>query len=118
MHMQVSDAGRRMSDIVNGKIVAHPFDEMKNSWMAFKLLDGSSDGNLYDSKSDAVRHQLDEFSCCYLFMRECMSGMSARDATIYMEFNRKAHAAGMRMPDPAQVIAPTGRDMIEAKLLS
>lgn len=114
-HRQASEAGKRMADIVNGKLAAHPFDELKSSWMAFKLFDGSSDGNLYDSKADAVRHQLDEFSCAYMCLRNLLGGVTARDATLFIEFNRRAYDAGFRMSDPQDIITPTTREHLVPK---
>lgn len=37
----------------------------ENSWVALSLEDGSSDGILYDSKVDAISHQLHEFAYAY-----------------------------------------------------
>lgn len=96
----ISDAAKRMSDIINGKAIAHPFDELVSSWMAFKLSDGSSDGNLYPSRADAERHQIDPDNCAYVSMRDSAKGMSARSAQAYLTYCRMAHDNGFKLPDP------------------
>lgn len=96
----VPDDAKRFADIVNGYIAFVQPEELRTKWIAVRLSDGGHDGTLYDSKRDAVRHQLDEFLCCYFSFRNTMNGISARDAHYYLEYNRKLYAGGARMPDP------------------
>jgi hypothetical protein len=95
-----SDAAKRCAEAVNLHIEANRADifAVIGKWIAVKLEDGRSDGNLYDRKADAVRHQPDEFACCYI--RLPMTRMSLKEAEIFLQFNRNLHAAGARMPDP------------------
>lgn len=96
----VSDAGKRASDIINSYLVFTPWDEIKGKWVAIRLSDGGSDGTLYDSKRDAVRHQSDEFLCAYVSYRNMMQGCTPHEMDRFLEFNRKAYDAGFRLPDP------------------
>jgi hypothetical protein len=112
---QLADAAKRASAIVNGYITFMPWDELCRKWIAFRLSDGGSDGVLYDSKRDAVRHQSDEFLCFYQSMRNMMGGANERDMAIFIKWNRDAYNAGFRLPDPddvnggREVIMTTGR---------
>lgn len=102
---EVIDPARRAADIVNGHLAAHPFEEIRTKWVAIRLADGGSDGVLYDSKRDAVRHQVDEFRCAYVALRSLLGGATAREMHRFLDYCRKAYDAGYRLPDPD---APTG----------
>jgi hypothetical protein len=118
------DPARRAADIINGLLVAHPWDECKGSWVAIRLSDGGSDGVLYDSKRAAVRHQTNEFTCAYVALRSLMGGATAREMAHFLSYCRKAYDAGFRLPDPdapsggPDLIAPVTRQdmMTQAKL--
>lgn len=92
-----SDAARRCSDVINLHVAAHKFNAF-GKWAAIRLSDGGSDGVLYDTKADAVRHQLHETQCAYVCIPA--DGMGPREAEIYLEFNRKLYDNGMRLSDP------------------
>lgn len=96
----VSDAAKRCADIVNGYLSYVPADEIRTKWVAIRLADGGSDGNLYDSKQDAVRHQSDEKLCAYISYRNCMGGITPLEAEKYLQWNRAAYDMGARLPDP------------------
>jgi hypothetical protein len=102
-----SDAARRCSDIVNTHLVANRANAGK--WVAIRLSDGGSDGVLYDTRPDAIRHQLHETQCAYVCIPP--TGMPPKDAEAFLAFNRKLYDAGFRMPDPVQpnreIIMPT-----------
>lgn len=105
------DAGKRASDIVNLHLTFGLWEELQRKWLAFKLADGSSDGVLYDSKQDAVRHQIDERLCAYVAFRNLGAGGSTpRDMSIFLQFSRDAYDAGFRLPDPDA--ADGGRDVL------
>lgn len=99
----VSGAARRCADVINGYLHSHPVDELRNSWIAIRLSDGGSDGTLYDSKRDAVRHQLWEFQCAYVSFRNLMGGITPLEAERFLDYNRRAYDAGFRLPDPDDV---------------
>jgi hypothetical protein len=95
-----SDAAKRASDIINSYRAFIPWDELKQKWLAIRLSDGGYDGVLYDSKRDAVRHQLDEFLCAYICFRNLVGGATPKEMEIFLKFNRDAYDAGFRLPDP------------------
>lgn len=92
-----SDSARRLSDHVNLAVSVEGFNVF-GRWMAARLSDGGTDGRTYESRSEAVRFQLHEFQCAYL--RVPPTGMSAQEAEIFLEFNRRLYNNGYRMPDP------------------
>ena len=94
-----SDAAKRCSDVVN--LAMHCGDWGK--WVAIRLLDGGSDGVVYDTRQDAIRHQFYEFFCCYVMVPP--SGMQPPEAEEFMAFNRELYDAGFRMTDP-EVVKP------------
>lgn len=107
---ELVEAGKRASDMANSFLAWYsPFD-IRNKWLAFKLEDGSSDGTLYDSKRDAVRHQSDERRCAYFSFRNCLGGTNAREMAIFILWNRDAYERGFRMPDPDDVHG--GKDVL------
>lgn len=97
---ELADAGKRASDIINLHLAFTPFEQLQSKWMAFRLQDGSSDGVLYDSKRDAVRHQLDEFLCFYVPFRHLAAGSKPHEMEVFIKFNRDAYDHGFRLPDP------------------
>jgi hypothetical protein len=117
------ECGKRMSDVLNLHLNFHDRDELLHKWVAFKLQDGSSDGVLYDSKRDAVRHQFSEFHCAYISFRNLGGGTNPKDCAIFLQFTRDAYDAGMRLPDPddasggPDAIVTTGqRDWIKHRI--
>lgn len=95
-----SDAAKRASDIINSYRTFTPWDELKNKWLAIRLSDGGTDGNIYDNKRDAVRCQLDEFLCAYVCFINLQGGSTPAEMEIFLKFNRDAYDAGFRLPDP------------------
>lgn len=103
----ITDAGKRCSDIVQ----QHVADGNWNRWIAVRLSDGGTDGILYDSRADAVNHQLHETLCAYLLIPP--TGMSAKSGTSYLETHRKIYDGGMRCIDPdREVIIPHRKDLL------
>jgi hypothetical protein len=96
----LADAGKRASDLANLYITFMPWEELRTKWMAIRLIDGSSDAVLYDSKRDAVKHQIDERLCAYFAFRNCGGGTNPRDMAVFLTFARDAYDAGFRLPDP------------------
>lgn len=105
----VTDAAKRMSGIVNGLVTFTPLWELKSKWIAIRLADGGYDGTLYDTREDAIRHQLDERFCAYVAMQSMIQGANPRDCAIYLEYHRQAYDANMRLhePEAPQLILPT-----------
>lgn len=119
----VTDAAKRAYDIVKSYAVFVDYSERINAWVAIRLADGGSDGTLYQSKREAVRHQADEFLCAYFSYRGAPEGFSSpKDAAIWLEYHREAYNHGFRTPDPdaasggPELIMPAGRELIAAQL--
>jgi hypothetical protein len=67
-------------------------------WIAVRLSDGGSDGSLYDTRADAVRHQLHETLCAYVKVPP--GGMQPNEADIFLNYHRDLYDKGFRLPDP------------------
>lgn len=96
----VLEAGKRASDVANMHLQFAVWDDIRTKWIAFNLGDGRSDGVLYDSKKDAVKHQFHEQLCAYFAFKNCPNGTNARDMAIFIQFTRDAYKAGFRLSDP------------------
>lgn len=93
-----SDAAKRTADTYNLHQAAIGADAI-GQWFAVALSDGDSDGELYETKRDAVRHQRHNEQR-YAFVRIVPSSMSTCEASSFLATNRAAHDAGMRLADP------------------
>lgn len=112
---EIVDSARRAADIVNGYRSFLDWDELKNKWLAIRLSDGGYDGNLYDNKRDAVRHQSNEFLCAYLCYRNAGPGASPwQELAIFLQDNRDRYDHGQRLPDPDDVHGGPGPAMSTA----
>lgn len=67
-------------------------------WAAIRLSDGGSDGIAYDTRADAINHQLHESLCAYV--RIPVDGMPPQEAMRYLGAMRAFHDAGFRFVDP------------------
>lgn len=107
----ISDAAKRISDRINLHLTFTPFDQLANGWMAFALADGDTDGTVYPSKSDAIRHQRNEFLYMYIAFRNLLGGASPKDCQLLLDFHRHAYDNNMRMAEPEapQLIMPLAR---------
>lgn len=104
------DAAKRCSETINAKLAFYGPDAAVR-WVAIRLSDGGSDGNLYDTKTDAIRHQLHETLCAYVCITP--DGMSVDSARRYLKLHRKLYDAGARLADPETMIhAPLRRESL------
>lgn len=96
-----------MSDLINAMVTFKGWDELQNGYVAFKLEDGSSDGTLYDTYEQALKHT-DESRCLYFCFRQAMGGANVKDCQILLEFNRYVVAAGIprKHPESNRGISP------------
>lgn len=92
--MQISDAAKRVSDAVNLSVFAGGVGK----WMAFGLSDGRTDHVHYDSRYDAVSHQLS--AAYYLYLQVMPGGIEPRQAQALLSYWRQLHDAGGRFHDP------------------
>jgi hypothetical protein len=106
----VDDAARRMSDIINGLMTFNKPWVVKNCWVAIRLQDGGYDNNIYATREEAIRHQLDERFCAYAYLGTFV-GSKAKplDCAIFLKYHRDAYDQGMRLhePEAPQLILPT-----------
>lgn len=95
-----SDAAKKLSDTYNLHRIAIDTFGIANlgRWFACALADGETDGVLYDSKIDAVRHQghNEDF---YVYVKISPSTMTQCDAEIYLGVWRRAYDAGLRLTE-------------------
>jgi hypothetical protein len=93
-----SDAAKRVSDgyRLHKMAAGHA---AAGRWMAVALADGASDGVLYDSKRDAVRHQHHN-ELWYAFLPITPGDVSVCEAETYLEVNRMLSRKNIVMTDP------------------
>jgi hypothetical protein len=101
-----ADSAYRCSDVIRQAIV----DGHAGRFVAIRLSDGGSDGVIYDSRPDAVRHQLHESLCAYI--KVPWDDMSPRNAERFLAFVRQAHDGGLRMADVDGPGGDTAREII------
>jgi hypothetical protein len=99
------DRARRLSDQVTLHILAHTTGEDMmpdwngpQPWIAARLSDGGTDGNLYPTKADAIRHQLHEKQCAYLTIP--FDGMTPQQAYVYLKYTQQMYENGVQLADP------------------
>lgn len=90
----VRDDGRRLSEAVRLAVIVGG----AGAWLAARLSDGGTDGQLYATKAEAIRFQLHENQCAYLKVPP--GGMPPVEATRYLQIHRELYAAGARLADP------------------
>lgn len=107
-----------MADVINLRVSFTQWDELIHGWMAFKLEDGSSDGVLYDTRADAVNHQLHETLCAYFCMRNAQGGVTPKDCQLFLNVHRQIYDSGGRLADsPVDVIMSTrGYDILMGRI--
>lgn len=82
-------------------------------WMAVRLIDGSSDGQVYDTWQDAAKHQLSPERCQYFKIPLERLSVNACDSLLW--YWRKVYDAGWR-PDvdtPLLLMTPNQIEIIE-----
>lgn len=95
------DVAKRAWEQVKNVAVHTTWEERINSTLTIRLSDGSTDGVLYDTKQDAVRHVPDERWFAFFSFRSAPNGFATpKDAAIFLAFHRAAYSAGFRLPDP------------------
>lgn len=96
------NAGKRAHDYIQTYTQGIDIWDIKSKWVAIRLSDGGSDGQIYDSKQDAVRHQAYEQQCMYVAFGSMLAagGSNARELAIMIAFHRDAYKRGFRLVDP------------------
>lgn len=106
------NSGKRAHDYIATYTSVADIWDLKTKWVAIRLSDGGSDGQIYDSKRDAVRHQDFEQQCMYINFGSMLAsgGSNARELAIMIAFHRDAYKKGMRLADPDDITG--GRQLI------
>lgn len=78
-------------------------NEGLNRWLAISLADGSCDQNPYATKREAIRHQLHETQCAYLFFT---GKPKLTELRFYLDTCERLYDAGMSMADPDTYLNP------------
>ena len=108
-----SDAAKRCSDEIN----LHTAMNNVGKYVAIRLSDGGSDHQAYDTRRDAIRHQLHESTCAYV--RVPVDGMSIEDAEGYLALHRKVYDQGGRFcdPDGPEIVMPNTKEGLTKAIL-
>jgi hypothetical protein len=100
---QVTDAARRMSDLINLILTFNDAWSIRTKWMAFKLQDGSSNSALYDTKLQAVRGCSNEKYYCFFCFRNALGGVDPFGCQIFLDVSRHQYDIGAPLADPDDV---------------
>jgi hypothetical protein len=79
-------------------------DRAVGSWVAIRRADGGSDHTLYDTKQDAIDHQVDERWAVYFCIPP--DGVDHRGVASYLRSQGLLADAGGRMVDPLHALPP------------
>lgn len=106
------NAGQRAHDFIRTYTQGIDIWDIKSKWVAIRLSDGGSDGQIYDTKRDAVRHQNYEQQCMYVSFGSMLAagGSNARELAIMINYHRRIYQNGGRLVDPDDVYG--GKDVI------
>jgi hypothetical protein len=92
-----SDAAQRISDTYALHRLADPIGTL-GKWFGVALVDGTSDGVLYDTRRDCVIHQKHNESY-YAYICIVPSYLCVCDAEIFLNIQRQFFDKGIRMND-------------------
>lgn len=106
-----TDRSRHACDAVNLHFAAAGKDAI-GRWIAIRLSDGKTDGVLYDTRADAIRHQFHELWCAYHAILP--TGANPGDMEKFLLYTEALYSRGMRPAqnrDPAPaLIMPSRRE--------
>lgn len=92
------DVARRAADQVNVHVLAQG-TAVHGRYVAIRLSDGGSDGNLYDTRVEAIRHQMRPDSCAY--SRIAVGGTTPKQMWIFIVYMRQVYENGGRFSQEA-----------------
>lgn len=76
---------------------------LEGRWVAISLADGSCDERLYTSKKEAIRFQLHETQCAYLYF----TGMpKITELRYFLDACEQLYDAGLSLADPDTYVNP------------
>lgn len=111
------DVGKRAADWYNLHVAAlhaqrkSMADPWPRRYIAIRLSDGGSDGEIYDTREDAIRHQVHEQFCAYFYL--VPDGITSEDALRFIMLNRELYQRGYRLADPDMPGEPIYPNRIE-----
>jgi hypothetical protein len=97
----LKECGKRAADVLNNAVIDNGL-AATGRWMAFRLDDGSSDKVIYDTRDDAIRHQLQPAH----YEQLKPHGYSPDVMAMTLHYARAMHSAGLRphRGDPAPIL--------------
>lgn len=105
-----TDRGKRVSDVIRLHIIGNG-EGAYGKWVSARLSDGVSDGNLYDTKADAVRHALAPNHMAYFFILRDEEMTSPMGCEVYFRWIEQWEKAGYDTAHTEQHFnAPRGRN--------
>lgn len=110
---ELIDSAHRMRDAVNLHVVAGTLGvrERHLQWLAIKLEDGRSDGTVYETRRDAVRHTSLK-SRGWFYVKVGADSMGERESIIVLQQARQAFAAGVIFAEE-EVITPQLTELLK-----
>lgn len=96
---------KRMMDNVNLHVqarIAAAKDGANPQYVAIRLQDGSSNGQLYDSRRHAAYDTRNDPNTCF-FVKVGIDPMPFREAAVVLQMNRQAYRAGVRFAEEETV---------------
>lgn len=96
LNPELLNAAARMRDAVNLHVVAGNLGvrERHLQWVAINLDDGRSDGEVYETRRDAVRHTHLK-SKAWFYVKVGADSMGERESIIVLQQARQAYKAGV-----------------------
>lgn len=109
------DAAKRMADMIALHQTALTMDEIiAKRYAAFRLSDGSSDGTAYDSREDAMRHQVGH-PALFAYIQIPVERWSTFACDTLLAYVRGVYDAGYRPQlDGTGLIIPRNIEEVEA----
>jgi hypothetical protein len=89
------DFAKRAFDIMNLHVIGKG-DQVWGKWVAFRLSDGGSDNVLYDTREQAIDHQLHPLQSCYLVIPP--TGFTLEEIREFLTLSRAMYNKGARIP--------------------
>jgi hypothetical protein len=89
------DFAKRAFDIMNLHVIGKG-DQVWGKWVAFRLSDGGSDNVLYDTRDQAIAHQLHPLQSCYLVIPP--TGFTYGEIREFLTLSRTLRERGARIP--------------------
>jgi hypothetical protein len=113
------DACQRLADAVNIHVLAQNAElgngRDRPGYVAVRLADGRSDGVLYDTRADAVRHQAHAADPYFAYIKVGRQMMPPREAWVVLMYHRQAAASGHVLAEE-EVILPHRLELVRDRI--